>query len=66
MLMNLHKTKWTGGLETKDFESHSKENEKTVNSMLKLVKDYNLRVKAEETKSLEDLAVENVGKVRHS
>jgi 26S proteasome regulatory subunit N11 len=63
MLMNLHKTKWTGGLETKDFESHSKENEKTVNSMLKLVKDYNLRVKAEETKSLEDLAVENVGKI---
>lgn len=63
MLMNLHKTKWTSGLETKDFESHSKENEKTVNSMLKLVKDYNLRVKAEETKSLEDLAVENVGKI---
>ena len=61
--MNLHKDKWTSGLKTKEFEKHSKENENTVAKMLKLAKDYNLRVKAEESKSLEDLAVENVGKV---
>jgi hypothetical protein len=31
--------------------------------MLKLAKEYNLRVKAEETKKPEDIAIENVGKV---
>ncbi len=61
--MNLHKSKWTNGLTTRKFEELSKKNESTVTDLLKLAKDYNSRVKAEETKSLEELAIENVGKV---
>jgi len=63
MLMNLHKTKWTEGLELKKFEDVQKENEKTVERMLKLSKDYNERVVSEEGKTPEELIVESAGKV---
>jgi len=63
MLMNLHKTKWTSGLTLKKFEDVQDENEKTVAKMLKLSKDYNERVIAEEGKTQEELIVESAGKV---
>ncbi|GMI47234.1 hypothetical protein TrCOL_g4385 [Triparma columacea] len=63
MLMNLHKTKWTSGLTLKKFEDVQEENEKTVEKMLKLSKDYNDRVVAEEGKTVEELIVESAGKV---
>ena len=63
MLMNLHKTKWTSGLTLKKFEDVQEENEKTVDKMLKLSKDYNDRVVAEEGKTAEELIVESAGKV---
>jgi 26S proteasome regulatory subunit N11 len=63
MLMNLHKKSWTSGLKTAKYEEHSAANEKTVKAMVKLSKDYNERVLAEEGKTAEELVVANVGKV---
>lgn len=63
MLMNLHKKKWSKGLLLKDFEKHSKSNEDIAKNIVKLTEGYHKRVVAEESKSVETLAVENVGKV---
>eukprot|EP00752_Nemacystus_decipiens_P010074 g8978.t1 len=63
MLMNLHREQWTQGLVMKRFEDHQTSNEKTVEAMLKLSKEYNERVQEEEGKTVDELAVLNVGKV---
>lgn len=63
MLMNLHREQWTQGLVMKRFEDHQASNEKTVEAMLKLSKEYNERVQEEEGKTVDELAVLNVGKV---
>ncbi|CAM9954862.1 unnamed protein product [Ascophyllum nodosum] len=63
MLMNLHREQWTQGLVMKRFEDHQASNEKTVEAMLKLSKEYNDRVQEEEGKTADELAVLNVGKV---
>lgn len=63
MLMNLHKRNWTTGLALDKFEDHQLSNEKFVDKMLKLTKDYNERVQQEEGKSVEQILVENVGKI---
>jgi 26S proteasome regulatory subunit N11 len=63
MLMNLHKRNWTQGLKVEKFEDHQASTEKTVDRMLKLSKDYNDRVQDEEGKTVEQILVENVGKI---
>merc|ERR1719488_340967 len=63
MLTNLYKKTWVAGLITLDFEDHAKANEKVVERMLQLTKDYNERVKEEEGRTVEELLVANVGKV---
>lgn len=63
MLMNLHKRNWTSGLTVDRFEDHQKSTEDVVDKMLKLTKDYNERVQQEEGKTMEEIEVENVGKI---
>jgi 26S proteasome regulatory subunit N11 len=63
MLMNLHKKNWTDGLTVERFEDIQQMNESVVDRMLRLTKDYNERILAEEGKSSEEVMVENVGKV---
>jgi 26S proteasome regulatory subunit N11 len=63
MLMNLHKRNWTAGLSLEKFEDHQASNEKFVNKMLQLTKDYNERVQQEEGKTSEQILVDNVGKI---
>jgi len=63
MLMNLNKRNWTHGLLVEKFEDHQKKNEEVVEKMLKLTKEYNKRVIADEGKTAEEILVENVGKI---
>jgi 26S proteasome regulatory subunit N11 len=63
MLMNLHKRNWTAGLSLDKFEDHQASNEKFVDKMLQLTKDYNERVQQEEGKTSEQILVDNVGKI---
>lgn len=63
MLKNLHKKVWTKGLVVDDFEVHAAANEKTVKHMLDLAKQYNKRLEEEDSKTEEELAVINVGKL---
>ena len=63
MLMNLHKRNWTNGLTLKKFEDQQDSNEDVVTQMLKLSKDYNDRVKEDEGKTVEQITVDNVGKI---
>lgn len=62
MLLNLHKSKWTDGLNLKNFEEHGKENEKIVQEMLELAKKYDKSVQEEEQLSAEKLAIVSVGR----
>jgi 26S proteasome regulatory subunit N11 len=62
MLLNLHKKKWTDGLNLERFDTHAKTNEKTVTEMLDLAKKYNTAVIEEDELTPEKLAVANVGR----
>jgi len=63
MLLNLHKKKWTDGLLLEDFEAHEKSNQKLVQEMLDLAKNYNKAIQDEEKLTKEKLAIHNVGKL---
>mmetsp|Transcript_8642 Transcript_8642/g.12747 ORF Transcript_8642/g.12747 Transcript_8642/m.12747 type:complete len:312 (-) Transcript_8642:118-1053(-) len=63
MLMNLHKRNWTNGLTLKRFEDQQATNQEIVEKMLKLSEAYNDRVKEEESKTAEQIMVDNVGKI---
>ncbi len=63
MLKNLNFKRWSQGLVTKNFHEHSKCNQATVSSMVKLAKDYNDRVQEEEVKTEREILVSNVGKI---
>lgn len=41
MLLNLHKKSWMDGLTLRDYNDHCQMNEKTVQEMLELAKNYN-------------------------
>ncbi|XP_057718951.1 26S proteasome non-ATPase regulatory subunit 14 homolog [Arachis stenosperma] len=62
MLLNLHKKKWTDGLTLRQFDSHSKTNEQTVQEMLSLATKYNKAVQEEDELPPEKLAIANVGR----
>jgi len=64
MLMNLHKKRWMEGLSLTPFNEHTKNNEKVVEDMLRLAKDYNDAVNAERIeKDWKKLEIQNVGKI---
>jgi len=63
MLMNLHKKNWNDGLALADYEKQSCQNEETVKTMIKLVKNYKKMVDEEQTLSQEKLAIRHVGKI---
>jgi 26S proteasome regulatory subunit N11 len=63
MLMNLNKKNWTTGLQLEKFEDHQKHVEKVLEDMTRLTKDYSVRVKEEEGKTVEQIELMNVGKI---
>merc|ERR1712010_44550 len=63
MLMNLHKKNWNDGLALADYKKQSCQNEETVKTMIKLVKNYKKMVDEEQTLSQEKLAIRHVGKI---
>jgi 26S proteasome regulatory subunit N11 len=63
MLMNLHKRNWTQGLTIERFEDHKASNEAILDKMIQLTESYNERIQQEEGKTLEEIMVDNVGKV---
>lgn len=63
MLMNLHKNTWSDGLLLQKYENHANTNGEKVKEMLHLTKEYNKRILEEEEKTLQELAVANVGKI---
>lgn len=64
MLSNVHAKQWASGItSTGKIHERSKESQGIIQGMLKLTKDYNQRVKDEETKTQEELKLINVGKV---
>jgi len=63
MLMNLHKKSWTSGLEVDAFEGFQSKNQEIVEKMFKLTEQYHDRIQEEEGKSVEQIVVDNVGKI---
>lgn len=63
MLMNLHKKTWQDGLTLEDYHDHCSANEKTLTTMLDLVKGYQKSLEEEEKMTQEQLAIKNVGKM---
>jgi len=63
MLMNLHKKNWNDGLALQNYEKQSSQNEETVKTMIKLVKNYKKMVDEEQQLSKEKLAIRHVGKI---
>ena len=64
MLSNVHAKQWASGItSTGNLPERNKSSQKVVERMLKLTKDYNERVKDEESKTQEELMLMNVGKI---
>jgi len=63
MLLNLHKKKWTDGLILSNYEDHQKTNEKLVQEMCELAKNYNKAIQDEEKMTKDKLVIHNVGKL---
>lgn len=63
MLMNLHKKDWTSGLQIQKYEQHQQHTASVLEQLSRLSKDYSVRVKEEEGKTMEEIEVLNVGKV---
>lgn len=62
MLLNLYHSKWTKGLALEDFETHAKDNEKSIEEFLELTQKYEKLVKDEIETDAEALMIKNVGK----
>lgn len=64
MLMNLHKTTWTSGLSLlNSYEKHTSNSINTIDNMYKLTLSYNERIQQEENKTIEQITIDNVGKI---
>ena len=63
MLMNLHKKSWADGLYLTPFEEHESNNNKIMENLLRLSRDYHDRVQDEEGKTMQELIVSQVGKL---
>ncbi|KAH0974297.1 hypothetical protein GBA52_016196 [Prunus armeniaca] len=62
MLLNLHKKKWTDGLTMRQFDSHSKTNEQTLQEMSNLAIKYNNALLEDGDAQPDKLAIANVGR----
>lgn len=62
MLLNLHKSAWTSGLEIADYSKHTHENLQSVQQMVKLAEQYTTRVKEEKELTEDQLKTRYVGK----
>merc|ERR1711991_869705 len=62
MLMNLHKKKWTTGLKVDSFEQVEKNNNNSVNEMLKTAVLYNKSIIEERDMNREEKEIAHVGK----
>ncbi|CAD5229063.1 unnamed protein product [Bursaphelenchus okinawaensis] len=62
MLLNLNKQSWNDSLALTNFDHHCKNNEKSVEEMLKLAKLYKKALEDEDKMTEEQLAIKNVGK----
>ena len=63
MLMNLDKKRWAEGLQPVDYEKQQVSSCETLENMIKLSKNYSERIKEENTKTEEEVAVANTGKI---
>jgi 26S proteasome regulatory subunit N11 len=63
MLSNLHKRNWTHSLQVNRFEEHDEKSTAMLEKMLKFTTDYNTRIQEEEGKTVEQILVDNVGKM---
>ena len=63
MLLNLHKRVWTSGLTVDDMAAHRAGNEKDMDEVLALCKEWSRRLDEEEGKTEKEAAVDNVGKL---
>lgn len=62
MLLNLYKKKWNEGLKLEDMEEHSKKNEKKINEIGTLSKEYSKWIDMEMKKTKNEMIVSTVGK----
>lgn len=62
MLLNLHKSSWSSGLQIKDYSQHDHENLQAVQKMVKLAEQYTERVKEEKELTEDQLKTRYVGK----
>jgi len=56
MLLNLHKSKWTEGLHILDFNEHTNQNKKSIESLVSFTKDYKKSIDDEEKMSKEKIS----------
>ncbi|KAM9984946.1 hypothetical protein ACTFIY_009364 [Dictyostelium cf. discoideum] len=63
MLLNLHKKKWTEGLIVDKFDTHEQSNEKQINNLLELTKQYQKSIQDEDKIEPEKKEVSSVGKL---
>ncbi|KAK5575116.1 hypothetical protein RB653_010372 [Dictyostelium firmibasis] len=63
MLLNLHKKKWTEGLIVDKFDVHEQSNEKQINNLLELTKQYQKSIQDEDKIEPEKKEVSAVGKL---
>ncbi|GAM18633.1 hypothetical protein SAMD00019534_018080, partial [Acytostelium subglobosum LB1] len=63
MLLNLHKKKWTDGLNLEKFDVHNQNNEKKLNDLLELTKSYHKALQEEDKIDPEKKDIHTVGKL---
>jgi 26S proteasome regulatory subunit N11 len=63
MLLNLHKKNWSEGLKITNSTTNAQKNQETVQTLLKLAKQYNAWVEDEDTKTEDEKSIMNVGKI---
>ena len=63
MLLNLHKEKWSWGLELTNYEDRRKKNEETLKELVDLTDKYQKWIEEETEKSKEEFVVSTVGKL---
>lgn len=63
MLLNLYKKKWNDGLKNKNTVDSRKDNNKSLEKMARLTKDYAAWIKLENEKTIKEFAVSSTGKL---
>ena len=63
MLLNLYKKKWNDGLKNKNTKDSRKDNNKSLEKMARLTKDYANWIKLENEKTIKEFSVSSTGKL---